>query len=71
MQQELLHLRPTAAIADGWERMGAPVQVQTAYQKLFRARTEEEADITKACQRIWKVKVPLKVWIFSWLLLKQ
>ena len=35
MQQELLHLCPTAAIADGWEWVGAPFQVQAAYQKLL------------------------------------
>ena len=33
--------------------------------------TEEEDDIAKACQRIWKVKVPLKVRISSWFMLKQ
>ena len=62
MQQESLHLCPTT---DGWEWVGAPFQVQAAYQKLLRAHTEEEAEITKACQRILKVKVPLKVRIFS------
>ena len=71
MQQELLHLRPTAVTADGRGWVSTPFQVQAAYRKLLRANTEGEADIAKACQRIWKFKVPLKVRLFSWLLLKR
>ena len=71
MQQESLHLCPTAAIAHGWEWVGAPFQVQAAYQTLLGICTEEDTDFSKACQCIWKVKVPVKVRIFSWLLLKR
>ena len=50
--------------------MGAPFQAPAAHQKLLKARTKEETDTAKACKRIWKVKVPLKLRIFSKLLLR-
>ena len=68
MQQELMHSRLTVTTPDGLEWVGAPFQVRAAYR---RARTVDKTDMTKAWQLLWKVKVPLKVRIFSWLLAKQ
>ena len=47
MQQELLHLQPTAATADVWEWVGTPFQVWAAYWKLLRANMEKRLTLSR------------------------
>ena len=61
MQQSLVQLRPVSGERDAWEWENIPFSVHKAYKR-FRERQGIEDEITiRACQVIWKQKVPLKV----------
>ena len=69
MQRSIVHKRPQRGMCDRLEWIGAPFLVRGAYKRLCEGQSEEYPSFNKACRFIWQPKVPLKVGLFSCLLL--
>ena len=71
MQQSIVHKRLQRGVCDSWEWIGAPFSVRGEYKRFCKGQYVEDRLIIKACQFIWRQKVPLKVCLFCGLLLRS
>ena len=62
--------QPDAAVKDAWVWQGPRFSARGAYGKLMAAEPPEDPIIVRRCQLIWSRRIPLKIKIFGWLLLR-
>ena len=68
MQSMLADLRPVGETRDAWIWRGSRFSSREAYTKLRAAEPPEDATIVRRCRLLWRLRVPLKIKVFGWLL---
>ena len=72
MQQAISQFQLTEGLADTWVWHGTRFSARNVYHHLQGLEgTPDSAMLLKCCCLIWKRRIPLKLKIFSWLLLCQ
>ena len=71
LQAKLEDLRPTMEERDAWIWCWAPFSAEASYGRLRGQSITEDAQILRRCQIIWKRRLPLKIRLFAWLLLRK
>ena len=70
MQAALAHLQPVEAAGDAWEWRGSRFSARGAYKLLLDAEPPEDSDVVQRCRLLWRRRIPLKIKIFGWLLIR-
>ena len=72
MQQAVSHVQLTEGLADIWVWTGSRFSASSVYHHLQGLEgTPNSAMVLKCCRLIWKSRIPLKIKIFGWLLLRK
>ena len=71
LQAKLEDLRPTVEERDAWIWRWVPFSAKAIYGRLRGQSTTEDAQIIRRCRIIWKRRLPLKIRLFAWLLLRR
>ena len=70
--QELLTDRCLSeAMQDAWIWSGPSFTTRAAYKRLRDHENPEDPLILQRCHVVWKCRLPLKIKVFAWLLLRQ
>ena len=70
LQVRLANLRPTEEITDAWGWRYSSFSVRAVYRLLRGQEPSEATALVRRCQVIWKQRLPLKIRIFGWLLVR-
>ena len=71
LQARLANLRPSGEENDAWIWRGAVFSTKAAYKSLRGLSALEDALTRRRCRWIWKRRLPLKIRLFAWLLLRR
>ena len=71
LQSRLAVIRPTVEGRDAWIWRRAIFLVKAVYESLRGQLTVEDAQTLRRCRLIWKRRLPLKIRLFAWLLLRK
>ena len=71
LQAKLEDLRPTVEERDTWIWRWAPFSAKAIYGCLRGQSITKDAQILRRCRIIWKRRLPLKIRLFAWLLLRK
>ena len=70
LQELLVDLRPTEG-QDGWARCETSFSVRAAYHRLMTPVGSEDPLFLRLWRRMWRSRIPLKIRVFLWLLLRR
>ena len=71
IQQAVSHFQLSEGLADIWVWHGAQFSARNVYHHLQGLEgTPDSAMFLKCCRLIWKHRIPLKIKIFGWLMLR-
>ena len=71
LQSQLADSRPQEAIRDAWVWRQPRFSAKATYHLLCGQIPPEDSHIIQRCILVWKRRIPLKIRIFGWLLLRQ
>ena len=71
LQAKLEDLRPIVEERDAWIWRWTPFSAKAIYGRLRGQSTTKDAQILRRCRIIWKQRLPLKICLFAWLLLRK
>ena len=71
LQSRLAAIRPTVEERDAWIWRRAMFLAKAAYASLRGQLMVEDAQTLRRCRLIWKRRLPLKIHLFAWLLLRR
>ena len=70
LQSQLADIRPQEATRDAWVWRQSRFSAKATYCLLCGQIPPEDSHITQRCRLVWKRRIPLKIRIFGWLLLR-
>ena len=71
LQSRLLDTRPIVEGRDAWIWHWAIFSAKAVCESLHGQSTSEDAQTLRRCRLIWKRRLPLKIRLFAWLLLRR
>ena len=71
LQVRLANLRPTEEITDAWRWRHSRFSARAIYRLLRGQEPLEAAALVRRCRVIWRKRLPLKIRIFGWLLVRR
>ena len=71
LQELLTHHRLSEAVQDPWIWSGLSFTTRAAYRLLRDQENPEDPLILQRCRLVWKRRLPLKIKVFAWLLLRR
>ena len=71
LQSRLASMRLTDGIRDAWIWRHSRFSVRAAYHILCGQEPPEDPPLIRRCQLVWKQRLPLKIRLFGWLLLRR
>ena len=71
LQELLADRRLSKATHDAWVWSGPSFTTRAAYRLLRDLEDSEDPFILQRCRLVWKRRLPLKIKVFAWLLLRQ
>ena len=71
LQSQLADIRPQVATRDAWVWRQSRFSAKATYCLLCGQIPPEDSHIIQRCRLVWKCRIPLKIRIFGWLLLRQ
>ena len=71
LQVRLANLRPTEETIDAWRWRHSSFSVKAVYRLLRGQEPSEATALVRRCRVIWKQRLPLKIRIFGWLLVRR
>ena len=71
LRSRLTSLRPINGTRDAWVWCHSRFSVQTTYCILCGLEPPEDPQLLRRCRLVWKQRLPLKIRLFGWLLLRR
>ena len=71
LQELLANRRLSGAAQDAWVWSGPSFTAQASYRVLQDQENSEDPLILQRCRLVWKHRLPLKIKVFAWLLLRR